>query len=161
MVAVTGGEPLVRQDLFDVLSQVNALGFPWGMVTNGMLVNDKIIEKCVNTGMRTVSVSLDGIGETHNWLRSNKESYNKAVNALSSFVNSGCFEKVEAITCVNERNISQLDEIYELLKGIGANGWRLFTIFPKGRAQENKGLTINSDILIRLLQFIKEKRQLV
>jgi ribonuclease HI len=82
MVAVTGGEPLVRRDLFEVLSEINGMGFPWGMVTNGMLVDENIVKKCEDAGMKTVSVSLDGIGETHNWLRNSELSYDRAINAL-------------------------------------------------------------------------------
>lgn len=56
MIAVTGGEPLVRTDLFDILFKISEMGFPWGMVTNGMLVNQQIVEKCAAAGMKTVSV---------------------------------------------------------------------------------------------------------
>lgn len=159
MVAVTGGEPLVREDLFDVLSEVSRMGFSWGMVTNGMLVNDDIVNRCYESGMRTVSVSIDGIGRTHNLLRRNETSYDRAVNALKLFVNSGKFEVVEAITCVNSQNINELNDMYNIFKDIGVQGWRLFTIFPKGRAEANKELLLNGKLLIELFNFIKEKRK--
>ncbi|QGU96022.1 radical SAM protein [Clostridium bovifaecis] len=158
MVAVTGGEPLVRKDLFEILSEVNNMGFPWGMVTNGMLVDEKIVEKCVESGMRTVSVSLDGTGETHNWLRNNEMSYERAINALKLFLKAGKFDIVEVITCVNTQNINQLEDIYKLLKNLGVHGWRLFTIFPKGRAEVNGNLIFNKNLLTELFSFIKEKR---
>lgn len=158
MVAVTGGEPLMRKDLFEILSEVSSMGFNWGMVTNGMLVDENIVRKCANSGMRTVSVSLDGIGETHNWLRNNKLSYDRAINALKLFSKSGRFSVVEAITCVNVKNISELEDMYKILNGIGIRAWRLFTIFPKGRAELNSELILNKDVLLRLFNFIKEKR---
>ena len=158
MVAVTGGEPLVRKDLFEILSEISTLGFPWGMVTNGMLVDEKAVEKCVDSGMRTVSVSLDGIGETHNRMRNNELSYDRAINALKLFLKSGKFNVVEAITCVNSENINQLEDMHKILKNIGVQGWRLFTIFPKGRAEINSELILNKELLIELFNFIKEKR---
>lgn len=158
MVAVTGGEPLVREDLFEILSEVSSMGFSWGMVTNGMLVNEGIVEKCAEAGMKTVSVSLDGIGETHNWIRSSDISYDRAINAIKLFLKSGRFSIVEAITCVNSQNISQLEDMYTMLKDIGVQGWRLFTIFPKGRAEVNIDLILTNDLLIKLFNFIKEKR---
>jgi radical SAM enzyme (rSAM/lipoprotein system) len=158
MVAVTGGEPLVREDLFEILTEVTSMGFHWGMVTNGMLVNEKTLEKCFQAGMKTVSVSLDGIGDTHNWLRNNENSYDRAVNSLKLFVNSGRLKAIDAITCVNAKNIDQLEEMYGVLKSIGVDGWRLFTIFPKGRAETNKELLLNRELLIKLFNFIKEKR---
>lgn len=158
MVAVTGGEPLVREDLFDILTKVSSMGFPWGMVTNGMLVNEDTVERCLAAGMKTVSVSLDGMEVSHNWLRNNKNSYERAVNALKLFVQSGRLSAIDAITCVSPENINELEDMYELLKNIGVNGWRLFTIFPKGRAEIHKDLLLNRSLLIQLFKFIKEKR---
>jgi len=159
MIAVTGGEPLVREDLFDILSEISNMGFPWGMVTNGMLVNQEIIKKCASSGMKTVSVSLDGLESTHNWLRNNNSSYERAINALKLFAQSNSFNAVEAITCVNSENINQLEEMHERLKSIGVQNWRLFTIFPKGRAELNKELLLNKALLIKLFNFIKKKRK--
>jgi len=57
MVAVTGGEPILRPDLFDVLAEINELHFPWGMVTNAMLMNfhsmmpGRIVIKTCATGI--------------------------------------------------------------------------------------------------------------
>ncbi|MFZ5966965.1 MAG: radical SAM protein [Bacillota bacterium] len=159
MVAVTGGEPLVRKDLFDILDDVNQLGFPWGMVTNGMLVDEKVVGKCITAGMKTVSVSLDGNAHTHNWLRKNENSYKKAINALKLFVEAEKFDTVEAITCVYPGNIDHLNELYETIQAIGIQSWRLFTIFPKGRALDDKALLMTPNLLMKLFSFIKEKRQ--
>jgi radical SAM protein with 4Fe4S-binding SPASM domain len=158
MVAVTGGEPLIRPDLFDVLGEVGRLRFSWGMVTNGMAVDHRVVEKCMETGMRTVVVSLDGLEESHNWLRNNAISYQKATSALQLFVNAKKFDVVEAITCVSYRNIGQLDLVYEQLRDLKVDSWRLFTIFPKGRAVYNPELLSNRELLIRLFEFIKQKR---
>jgi radical SAM enzyme (rSAM/lipoprotein system) len=158
MVAVTGGEPLIREDLFQVLSKVYDLGFSWGMVTNGMLVNEQVVNNCIDTGMTTVAVSLDGLESSHNWLRNNDSSYSNAINALELFVNKGNLKIVEAITCINERNISQLDDMYSVLKSIGINRWRIISMFPLGRAEQNSELITNKSLLIKLFNFIKERR---
>ena len=159
MVAVTGGEPLVRQDLFDILEKVNQLGFPWGMVTNGMLVNEHVVKKCIATGMRTVSVSVDGMEDTHNWLRNNKLSYKNAINALNLFIKSESFSAVEAITCVNSKNIDELESMYEIFRIMGVKKWRVFSIFPKGRAENESELVIDKDKLIKIFEFISDKRR--
>ena len=143
MVAVTGGEPLTRPDLFEVLSQIKQLGFPWGMVTNGMLVNQAVVEDCIATGMRSVSVSLDGLESAHNWLRNHDQAYHNAISALEQFVQARKFQKVEAITCVYPGNIDQLDQIYETLLELGVQSWRIFSIFPKGRAIDHQEIVLN------------------
>ena len=157
MVAVTGGEPLLRSDLFDVMREVRAMGFPWGMVTNGMLVNESIIAKCREAGMRTATVSIDGIGEVHNWLRCNKKSFKNATRALKLLTEGG-FDVVDVITCVHRGNVDQLDEIYDLIRNLGAFGWRIFTIFPKGRAACASDLAVDAELLVRVLDFVKTKR---
>lgn len=159
MIAVTGGEPLVREDLFEILSKISDFGFPWGMVTNGMLVNEEVVKKCKDLGMKTVSVSIDGNEESHNWLRNNSISYEKAVNALKLFSRQNDFKIVEAITCANERNIKHLDEVYENLKSIGIKKWRLVTIFPQGRAENNDIFKLRKNFLIELFSFIESKKQ--
>ena len=47
LLNVTGGEPLVRKDLFDIMKYASSLGFRWGMTSNGMLINDEIINKMI------------------------------------------------------------------------------------------------------------------
>jgi MoaA/NifB/PqqE/SkfB family radical SAM enzyme len=123
-----------------------------------MLVDENIVEKCEDSGMKTVSVSLDGMAEAHNWLRNNELSYDRAINALKLFLKSGKFNVVEAITCVNANNINELEGMYKILRSIGVQKWRLFTIFPKGRAEQSRDLILNKDVLIQLFSFIKEKR---
>lgn len=158
MVAVTGGEPLVREDLFEVMAGINRLGFRWGLVTNGMLVDEAVVEQCARTGMRTVVVSLDGLEESHNWLRNNPRSHERAVNALKLFVDAKKFSVVEAITCVNYRNIGELETMYQELRRMGVNSWRLFTVSPLGRAAQNADLIFTRDILEKLFEFIRRKR---
>jgi MoaA/NifB/PqqE/SkfB family radical SAM enzyme len=57
MLAITGGEPLLRPDLFEVTNLAHELGFAWGMVTNGTLVTPEAVVKCRDAGMSTVTVS--------------------------------------------------------------------------------------------------------
>ena len=78
LINVTGGEPLVRQDLCEVMEYASKeLGFHWGMTTNGILLNEKNIEKLKNANMESISVSIDGLQETHDEFRGVPGSYEK------------------------------------------------------------------------------------
>ena len=83
MINVTGGEPLVRKDLCDVMEYAtNELGFHWGMTTNGILLNEENIKKLKKAKMDTISISIDGLEETHDKFRGVEGSYNTIINNI-------------------------------------------------------------------------------
>jgi radical SAM protein with 4Fe4S-binding SPASM domain len=158
MVAVTGGEPLLRKDLFDVMGYAHALGFPWGMVTNGMLVDNEVIENCREAGMSTVTVSVDGLGEAHEYIRKGG-SFERTIEALKLLKDSGHFSVVQATTCVSQYNIGDLQGLYELFSRMGIDEWRLLTVTPIGRARDDPQFRLRSGQLRSLLDFIAAKRR--
>ena len=141
MVNVTGGEPLVRADLEQCGRVIYEKGFPWGMVTNGMLLTPERYKSLLRSGLRSMTISLDGIGEDHDWMRGRKGCYAKAVEAIRMVAASGEVE-FDVVTCVNSRNFDHLAEIRDLLIGLGLKEWRLFTVFPVGRGAEDPELQI-------------------
>lgn len=159
MIAVTGGEPLLRKDLFEVLAYATSLGFRWGMVTNGTLVTPEVVEQCKKAGMSTVTVSVDGLRDTHDYIRRLAGSFEKALNALQLFKASGHFSVVQATTCVSDYNLGELEGLYELFRNSGIDEWRLLTVNPIGRARDDPRFTLKPPQLVKLLDFIAEKRR--
>ena len=82
LLNITGGEPLIREDLFDVMKLAKELGYRWGMTTNGMLITDDIIKKMKETEMDSISVSLDGLENSHDEFRGVKGSYSKIISNI-------------------------------------------------------------------------------
>ncbi|MBR4767465.1 MAG: radical SAM protein, partial [Lachnospiraceae bacterium] len=82
MLNVTGGEPLLRKDLFEIMTEAHRMGFDWGMVTNGSLIDDRVIDEMKRSGMKTVTVSIDGMKETHESLRHLPGSFDRIINGL-------------------------------------------------------------------------------
>ena len=156
LVNTVGGEPLVRPDIVECGKAITSRGFMWGFVTNGVLLTESLLEELLSAGLRTVAVSLDGMEAEHNWLRGN--SFNGAVNAISLLSRtSGLLWDV--ITCVNQRNISLLPEFKRFLISVGVKKWRIFTIFPQGRAKLYPELFLTSDQYVSLMQFIASTRK--
>ena len=79
MINVTGGEPLVRNDLFDVMKYATNLGYHWGITTNGILINDEIIKKMKETKLSTMSISIDGLEKSHDEFRGINGAYSKII----------------------------------------------------------------------------------
>ncbi|PKP21235.1 MAG: radical SAM/SPASM domain-containing protein [Bacteroidetes bacterium HGW-Bacteroidetes-21] len=158
MIVLTGGEPLLRNDLESIGFELYKNGFPWGMVTNGFLLNKERLENLTNSGLRSLTISLDGLEDSHNWLRGSKESFKKVIRSIELLKNN--VEIIyDVVTCVNQNNFKDLENLKSLLIDKGVKDWRIFTIFPIGRAKENIELQLDSSHFKKLFDFIKESRK--
>lgn len=157
MIAVTGGEPLLRTDLEVCGTKFNQRGFPWGIVSNGYLLSSERLSSLCKAGLRSITISLDGLQDSHNWMRRKNDSFGKALQAVK--ICSRQKDLVfDVVTCVNRKNISELSAIKKLLLDTGVKNWRLFTIFPKGRAKEFAELELSNQEFRILLDFIDDCR---
>lgn len=157
MIVITGGEPLIRKDLEQIGLELYRRGFPWGIVTNGMLLTKDRLESLVRSGLRAVTVSLDGLEDSHNWLRGVNKSYRNALNAIRLLPNVPDL-RYDVVTCVNQKNYPELEQLRDLLIENGVTEWRVFTIFPIGRAQTDGELQLLPEEFKGLFDFIKETR---
>jgi len=156
-IIITGGEALLRDDLEAVGLELYRRGYPWGVVTNGYLLDRTRLQSLMESGLHSVTVSLDGPEEQHNWLRRHEGSFARATEAVSLL--AAQHEVLwDVVTCVNPRNIDRLAELRDLLAGLGVASWRLFSIFPMGRATGDPDLQLTDKQLRRLMDFIEEER---
>jgi radical SAM enzyme (rSAM/lipoprotein system) len=158
MIVLTGGEALLRKDLEVIGRNLYKRGFPWGIVTNGMLLNEQKLEALMKSGLRAVTVSLDGLETSHNWLRGNARSFNMAVSAIKLLPQTPGL-KYDVVTCVNRKNFHELASLKDFLIKQGITDWRIFTVFPIGRAADNPDLQLNASEFKELFDFIQETRR--
>ena len=158
LLNITGGEPLMRKDLFEIMDYANKLGFRWGITTNGMLINDDILEKMNKTNMETISVSLDGLKKTHESFRKVPGSFDKIVENLKKLKQVPSIKIVQVTTVANKKNINELEEIYNLMKSLEIISWRVLNVDPIGRAKDNNDILLDANDYKYLYNFIKEKR---
>ncbi len=78
-IVITGGEPLVRTDLEKVGRMLYDRELPWGIVTNGLYLTPERFQSLRRSGLHNITISLDGLEETHNWMRCNPHSFKKAL----------------------------------------------------------------------------------
>ena len=156
---VTGGEPLMRKDLFDILNYAVSLGYRWGMTTNGMLINEKMFKKIEEAKMSTVSVSIDGLKETHEKFRRVPNSFDKIIDGIKMMLKSDVIQIVQVTTVVNKRNIHELEELYQLLVDLGIKYWRVVNCDPIGRANDNSEILLDMEDYKTLFDFILAKQK--
>ena len=159
MINVTGGEPLVRKDLFEVMEYATGeLGFHWGMTTNGILLNDANIEKLKKANMSTVSISIDGLEETHDKFRGVPGSFKTIIENIKRIKEAAFLDHIQVTTVFHKDNIDQIEELYELMLTLGLDSWRIASMDPIGRAKENDNLLLDGNDLKKLFDFIKHKK---
>jgi len=158
LVAIMGGEPLLRHDLAECGKELRKQGFHWGIVTNGFAYDEMMHTKLISAGMGSITVSLDGLEENHNWLRNNPKSFERAVHALELIVSEPRLN-YDVVTCVHQKNIAELPELKEFLIYKNIKNWRIFTIAPIGRAAENREMLLTNEQTKQLMDFIAETRQ--
>lgn len=156
MLNITGGEPLMRKDLFELTGYASRLGFKWGLVTNGMLITDEVIQKMKETHMSTITISLDGMKKTHEEFRHVPGSFDKIISAIEKLKESGFVEHIQVTFIATKKNITELPEVYRMLTMLGIDSLRISGIDPIGRAKENEELMLSAEDYYFLFDFMKE-----
>jgi len=158
LIILSGGEPLMRKDLAQCGARITELGFPWGMVSNGYFLTPEKITELRRSGLRTVTVSLDGLEADHDWMRGVPGSFQRAgtaIRTLAKMPNMG----FDVVTCVTQKNFGQLEAIRDYLIQADVKAWRIFTVFPVGRAATDRELQLSAEQFRELMAFIVQCRK--
>ena len=155
MICLTGGEPLLHKDVYKVIKKSKLLGFKVGMTTNGTLINKEVAKKLKDSGLDTISISIDGLKDTHDKFRNIVGSYDLAIDGINNL--REVYLEPEVTTVVHKDNLNELEELYKLFSNMNIYSWKILNIDPIGRAKENN-VFLNSDELIYVYEFIKNKR---
>ena len=131
ILVLTGGEPLLRRDVFDLATYGKWRGLPMALATNGTLVRRNVARDIVEAGFKRVSISLDGPdAESHDDFRQVSGAFDKTVDGFIHLKELGMSMQVN--TTVTVRNRERLDEMHELVRKLGADAWHLFLLVPVG-----------------------------
>ena len=152
VVVLSGGEPLTRKDVFEIARYGTDKGLRMCLATNGTLVTDETCEKIKQSGIRIVSLSLDGADETvHDDFRSQKGAFAGTINAARLFKKHG----IEFIinSSFTKRNQEQIPQVYQLAKELGATAWYMFMIVPTGRGEEIMSELISKEDYDKILDW--------
>lgn len=157
-VVVSGGEPLMRRDLEACGRAIYERGFPWGMVTNALHLTPERYRGLLKAGIHSMTISLDGLETDHNWMRGNTQSFQMVSQAIDLLVATPGFT-FDIVTCVTRRNYPKLDDIKEFLISKGVKRWRLFTVFPVGRAANDPDMRLTDEEFRGVFEYIKSTRK--
>jgi radical SAM protein with 4Fe4S-binding SPASM domain len=132
LLILSGGEPLLRDDVFELIRYGTQKGLRMGLGSNGCLIDENVAKKLKDAGIKTVSISLDSSVEAqHDDFRGVHGSWSKAVRALKLLRENGIL--VQANTTLTQQNYGQIDDIMTLTEQIGVENFHLFFLVPTGR----------------------------
>ena len=135
ILVLSGGEPLLRPDIFSLAHRATGAGLIVALATNGTLVDDRVAAQIRESGVQRVSVSLDGVdAETHDVFRRLPGSYAAAVAGMAALRRAGV--AVQINVTVAKHNQSQLEGMRSLAKELGAVALHLFLLVPVGCGAE-------------------------
>jgi len=135
VIVLSGGEPLLRKDIFDIAKYGTEKGFRMCMATNGVLVTDEVCEKMKDSGIKIVSLSLDGsTKEIHDNFRGQSGAFDGVMNAVRLFKKHNIQFIINS--SFTKRNQHDIQNVYQLAKSLGATAWYMFLIVPTGRGEE-------------------------
>ena len=150
MLNITGGEPLMRRDLFEIMTAASEMGFEWGMVTNGSLITEEVAEKMKLSGLKTVTISTDGLKETHDSLRHLPGSWDRIIAALKLLKAAAFLDHLQITFTANRRNVYEFEALYRIIAPIGIDSIRVSFMDPIGRAQEHTDLLLTREEILYL-----------
>jgi radical SAM protein with 4Fe4S-binding SPASM domain len=130
---LSGGEPLVRKDIFEIIAHAKNLGMNVSLITNGYHVKGSILDNLIKHEVMT-AVSLDGKEETNDLTRG-KGSYKTALKAMEKLSKAGIFDCI--VSTLNKNNCNEVDHIAQLGHEYKANRVVYHNYIPVGRAQEH------------------------
>jgi len=132
LLILSGGEPLLRPDIYELIEYGTSKGLKMGLGSNGSLIDDKVAKKLKQAGIATVSISLDShIPAQHDEFRGVAGAWQKAVDACKALRKNGVLVQVN--TTLTHDNYDQIDDIMSLAESIGVENFHLFFLVPTGR----------------------------
>ncbi len=157
IVILTGGEPLLRPDIFELAEHGRDLGLRMVMAPNGTLVTEAIARRMAAAGIQRVSVSLDGASaETHDAFRKVPGAFAGALRGIAHLRAAGVPFQIN--TTISRANLAEIPAIQELAVRLGAVAHHIFLLVPTGRGKYIVDQAIDAETYERTLNWFYEQR---
>jgi heme b synthase len=157
IVILTGGEPLLRKDIFELARFGAGLGLRMVMATNGTLLNDRTAREIKDAGIQRISISLDGAdAANHDRFRQVKGAFESSLKGIEILKKSGIEFQIN--TTVTRHNRDEIHNILNLAVELGAAAHHIFLLVPTGRAKDMINQEIDAEEYEKLLHWFYDMR---
>ena len=158
IIILTGGEPLLRPDIFEVAEYGTGLGLRMVMAVNGTLITEKIAGRMSAAGIRRISVSLDGATrDVHDRFRGVDGAFDGALNGIRLARAAGIEFQIN--TTITQANLDQIPRIQELAIELGAVAHHIFLLVPTGRGKYIVDQAISAEQYEKTLNWFYDQKE--
>jgi len=157
ILILTGGEPLLRPDVFDLAAHGVSRGLRVAMAPNGTLITPESAGKIKASGIERISVSLDGAApEYHDRFRNVPGAFRRAVEGIGYARQAGLDFQIN--TTVTRQNLDQLEAIQDMAIALGASAHHIFLLVPTGRGRNLQEEIISDEEYERVLNWFYDRQ---
>jgi radical SAM protein with 4Fe4S-binding SPASM domain len=157
-VHITGGEPLLNRQIFEIIALLRSSDFKVRIQSNGMYLNRERAQKLKDAGLNQVLISVDGLKNSHNIFRKDGRSFDAAIEAVKTCLDLQIFTRVN--TVLYKDNLDDIEGLLDLTSEIGVDQHSFFYLAPIGRGKNlmHKILTLPEwkKVYEKILAYAKE-----
>ncbi len=160
IIILTGGEPLLREDIFEIAQYGDTLGLRMVMASNGTLITPDMVKKMKSCGIQRVSISLDGPdASTHDRFRQVQGAFGGAMEGIERLKKEGMEFQIN--TTITRHNVDQTQAMLDLAVRLEASAQHIFLLVPTGRARDMINQEIDAEEYEKLLHWLYDMRKRV
>jgi AdoMet-dependent heme synthase len=157
IIILTGGEPLLREDIFDIAQYGHAKGMRMVMAPNGTLVTKAMAFKMADAGIQRISISIDGAtAQSHDTFRGVPGAYQGALDGIENAKAAGVPFQIN--TTITKTNLDQIPKILALAESLGAVAHHIFLLVPTGRGKYIVDQAIDAQEYEKTLNWFYDQR---
>lgn len=158
IIIFTGGEPMLRPDVYQLIAHAAQTGLPTAFAPNGTLITPKAAEKIRAAGVQRCSISIDGAtAEAHDAFRGMPGAFQASMAGINQLKAAGVPFQIN--TTVTRDNLPHFREIFNLCQEIGAAAWHIFLLVPMGRGAALGDQVISAQEYEDVLHWLYEFRK--
>lgn len=158
IVILSGGEPLLRKDIYELISYAKSLELRPVLGTNGTLFTKEIVKKLKEAGLARAGISLDSVDhKVHDEFRKQAGAWDATVRAMKICKEEGLDFQVH--TTVTKRNYKEVIKITDFVSSLGAKAHHIFFLVPTGRGKEIDSVFITAEDIMEVLKHILNKQK--
>ena len=153
---LTGGEPLLRDDLYTIARRATDRGLRAVAATNGTLLDDEAARRLLDAGVQRISISIDGKdAASHDALRGVPGAYEGSMRGIAAAKRTAL--PFQLNTTVTTRNVDELPEVHDLAIRLGAAAHHIFLLVPTGRAADLRGFELDARRYEAVLEWLADR----